>query len=300
MKIKGFAVGSFVDAILNSGIVASTPTEDTDVEIFSIGDSSMPAAKSRVTRRILICSPGQSTEQGFKTWIKNNRAAIITLPTCSWEEMVAIRNTKSKPDTSLPIRLLRERYDMWGGVPRTTIFDPQLLDETLTELRQLRIQDAQPYMGTYSLDHHRYSGKFFHLFPAFQTQDADFASMSLYKRYTAKPSYWWATARLERQAWQHFRLQQDADVIDFINAVSNDPICRGKSWEAEIHHLVSSCEITGELKDLETDEIFPDFTIQASSTAYFSRFGDINGDAEYWQPVVANHTPGDSYSQGKG
>jgi hypothetical protein len=56
----------------------------------------------------------------------------------------------------------------------------------------------------------------------------------------------------------------------------------------------------GELKDLETGKIFPDFTLQTSSTAYFSRFGDINGDAEYWQPVVANHTPGDSYIPGKG
>jgi hypothetical protein len=37
-----------------------------------------------------------------------------------------------------------------------------------------------------------------------------------------------AIDRLERQAGAHFRIQQETDVIDFINAVSSDPICRGK------------------------------------------------------------------------
>jgi hypothetical protein len=94
-------------------------TEDTDVEIYSIRDSCIPTAKSAVTRRILICSPGQSANDGaFKRWIKDNRAATITLPTCSWEDMVATRNTKSKHDISLPIRRLRGRLCMTGSLAR--------------------------------------------------------------------------------------------------------------------------------------------------------------------------------------
>jgi hypothetical protein len=111
--------------------------------------------------------------------------------------------------------------------------------------------------------------------------------MSLYDRYTAKPSYWWATACLEREAWAHFRLQQEEEVINFINTLSNDPICGGKAWEAEMNHLISSCGVSVDLKDLEMGEVISDFRIQASSTAYFTRFADIDDEAEYWQPVVA-------------
>jgi hypothetical protein len=67
-----------------------------------------------------------------------------------------------------------------------------------------------------------------------------------------------------------------------------------------MHHLISSCGITGELKDLETGDVFPEFKIQASSTAYFNNFTEIDGMAEYWQPSVVNHTPGDSYVPAKG
>ena len=54
------------------------------------------------------------------------------------------------------------------------------------------------------------------------------------------------------------------------------------------------------MKDLETGEVFHNFKIQASTTAYFNGFGEIDGKAEYWQPVVANHAPRDSYIPSQG
>ena len=63
---------------------------------------------------------------------------------------------------------------------------------------------------------------------------------------------------------------------------------------------ISSRGVNGGMKDLETGEVFHNFKIQASTTAYFNGFGEIDGKAEYWQPVVANHTPGDSYIPSKG
>ena len=62
---------------------------------------------------------------------------------------------------------------MWGGVPRTTIFDSHLLDAAARGLQKLKIKDALPYMGAYSLDHEQHSGKYFHLFPSYQIQDED-------------------------------------------------------------------------------------------------------------------------------
>jgi len=299
MEITESAVGCILGAIQRSGIVVNGSAGDSDVEIFSIGDSCIPPARSRMSKRILISSPGRCAKtDNFKEWIKNNSAATITLPPCSWDEMVSIKNLAT--DIPLPIDLLRKRFDMWGGVPRTTIFDSHLLDDAVRGLKTLRIRDALPYIGTYSLDHERHPGRYFHLFPAFQIGDEDFESMSLCQRYTARPSYWWATARMEKEAWANFRKQQEEDVIDFINTLSNDPICRGKAWEAEMHYLISSCGVTGELKDLETGDIVHDFKIQASSTAYFNHFSDIDGAADYWLPVVPNHTPGDSYVPGNG
>lgn len=299
MQITDSAVGLILGAIEGNGIVVDSSAGDTDVEIFAIGDSCIPPARSTVTRRILISSPGRCAKNdNFKEWIKNNSAATITVPPCSWDEMVSIKNLASH--ISLPIDLLRKRFDMWGGVPRTTIFDSHLLDAAARGLEKLRVKDALLYMGTYSLNHEQHSGKYFHLFPAFQIRDEDFGFMSLCKRYTTEPSYWWATARMEKEAWAHFRKQQEEDVINFINTLSNDPICRGKAWEAEMHHLISSCGVTGELTDLETGDTFPDFEIQASSAAYFSEFADIDGTAEYWQPAVVNHSPGDSYVPAKG
>jgi hypothetical protein len=102
--------------------------------------------------------------------------------------MVAIRNTKSKTDISLPIHLLRNPFDMWDGLLKATI-SPQLLDGNLKDTTTQNTGCLAIY-GYVFLGSSPVLWEIFHLFPAFQTQDDDFASMSLYKRYTAKPSYW--------------------------------------------------------------------------------------------------------------
>lgn len=68
-----------------------------------------------------------------------------------------------------------------------------------------------------------------------------------------------------------------------------------------MHHQISSCGVEGELKDLETGEVFDNFAIKAIlNSLLLSPLREIDGESEYWQPVVANHTPSDSYVLGKG
>lgn len=80
---------------------------------------------------------------------------------------------------------------------------------------------------------------------------------SLNDQYSS-PSYWWAAETLQRQAWLRFPREREANAIDFIDTLSNNPIVRGKDWENLIHHYLG---IRGTLRNLEMGQIRKDFVI---------------------------------------
>ena len=92
-----------------------------------------------------------------------------------------------------------------------------------------------------------------------------------------------------RGIWMQFRESQEADVLDFIQSLSNESTSRGKAWEAEIHHLIQCIGIQGTLRNLETGEVIKDFAISRSSGALFHNFENINITADYWRPVSPIH-----------
>ena len=73
--------------------------------------------------------------------------------------------------------------------------------------------------------------------------------MTLKNRYNAKKAkYYWASEILERKAWRHFRRQQEAEVIEYISTLNNDPAARGKPWEEHIHQLIETSGLEGILR----------------------------------------------------
>jgi hypothetical protein len=156
------------------------------------------------------------------------------------------------------------------------------------------------FLGTSTIDHDKHSGTIFHLLPSFNMIDKEDENTTLLDKYQRNSVFWWATPILEQRAWMQFRESQEADVLDFIQTLSNDPASRGKAWEAEIHHLIQCVGIQGTLRNLETGEVIKDYAISRSSGALFQNFEDINRTADYWRPVSPIHKTCDSYKPSDG
>jgi hypothetical protein len=159
----------------------------------------------------------------------------------------------------------------------------------------LKMADAMSRLATFDLDHERHSARLFHLYPSFGHME-DRENMSLTDRYHTKHAkFYWASQELEMKAWGQFRHQQEADVIDFISTLSNDPGSRGKAWEAHIHHLIQTCGVRGTLKNLGTGSTTKHFTLHCPKASFFQTFEQIDGSAQYWQPVSKRHATCDEY-----
>ena len=68
---------------------------------------------------------------------------------------------------------------------------------------------------------------------------------------------------LERKAWKHFRRQQEAEVIEYISTLNNDPFARGRPWEEHIHQLIETSGLEGTLRNINS---FCGLDLRASST----------------------------------
>ena len=104
---------------------------------------------------------------------------------------------------------------------------------------------------------------------------------------------------LERKAWRHFRRQQEAEVIEYISTLNNDPVARGKPWEEHIHQLIETTGLEGTLRNLETDEE-DEYILRPRLTSFFDEFDDIDESAQYWRPTSRKHPSCDGYIPGQG
>jgi hypothetical protein len=182
------------------------------LEIWSIGDSRLPIAVDGIIQ-VCIASPGTQTADEIKRWAKAQYAMQLTFPPCEWDEICHIRTALYRENASVncPLDELQKRFDVWGGVPRTILLQPEVLDQNHSKFLGLRIRDAIPYLGTFSLDHDRHPSSIFHLFPAFRlSTDDEGKETSKSDRYDAAfAAYWWATTTLERKAWSQFHTERD-------------------------------------------------------------------------------------------
>jgi hypothetical protein len=122
------------------------------------------------------------------------------------------------------------------------------------------------------------------------------ANMILRDQYHTKHAkLYWASQELEKKAWSQFRVQQEADVLDFILTLSNDPRSRGSAWEAHIHQLIQTCGVRGTLKTLDTDSTTHNFTLRYPKACFFQTFEQIDESAQYWQPVSRRHATCEAY-----
>jgi hypothetical protein len=159
-----------INTLLEDGLVSELAHEDDVIEIWSIGDTTLPVHDPRINR-IVITSPGQARVGGFaaklKEWAKGNSPLKLVVPPCTWEEMLNMRLAWGKA-AECSIETLQERFDLWGGVPRN-ILGSQYLSSSIAdqEFQHLTIADAVRYIATYELDHRSQSGKLFRLLPAF-------------------------------------------------------------------------------------------------------------------------------------
>jgi hypothetical protein len=287
--------------------LTSVKSHDLDaVEIWSIGDSRTPLRTPSINQ-VCISSPGHAAKDAttMKGWIKETRALILTIPPCDWDELIHIRDTmvrsSSGPDKSVPsLEVLKERYDMWGGVPRTLLGEPEAIAECEDIFHRLKVADAIQYLCTRRLDHPRHSGRIFHLLPGFKLKQNQEHQRTLYEMYGTGRSYWWATETMERRAWAQFRNQEESKVINFIETLSNDSASRGRAWEAQIQHLIQTSGIRGTLRNLETGELTEEYGINSQTTAFFENFDEIDSSAEYWRPVSPTHKTCDGYIPGAG
>ena len=287
--------------LLEAGI-CSTSHDDDDVEIWSIGDTTLPPEDWHI-KRICITSPGQTRTGNFsaelKQWVKNNHSLTLTIPPCTWDEILHIRFAcfGGLAEKKCPVKTLRERFDLWGGVPRTLMYK-QCLDASHVdaEFNKWKVADAIRYLGNYDLDHNHHSGKIFHLYPCFKTlTKAETDELNLRDRYDGETAkYYWASEMLERKAWRHLRRQQEAEVIEYISTLNNDPVARGKPWEEHIHQLIETSGLEGTLRNLETDEEHQ-FILRPRFTSFFDKFEDVDDSAQYWRPTSRKHPTCDGY-----
>jgi hypothetical protein len=291
-----------ISAMFAQRLVSTISHDKDDVEIWSIADTCLPL-KHQFINRVCITSPGHAANDAthMKTWIKDNKALVLTLPPCEWYEILQIRdaNFGDIADNECPLGALRERYDMWGGVPRTIMDEAAKVREYEIAFRELKIADALEYLGTSKLNHPRHSGRVFHLLPSFMPQN-DPSEDTLREKYANGRGYWWASETMERKAWAQFRHQEELKVIDFIQALDNHSVSRGRAWETQIHHLISVSGIKGPLRNLQTGKVTEDFSICQSTSSYFSFLEDIDSSSQYWRPVSSTHKLSDGYIPGSG
>ena len=158
----------------------------------------------------------------------------LTMPPCKWDEILNIRLVSS-PDEHCPLGPLKDRFNVWGGVPRTILFEPTTLLENEATFRRLNIAAAMEYLGTSRVDRDKHSGTIFRLLPSFSMIDKEDENTTLLDKYRRNSVFWWATPVLEQR---NFRESQEADVLNFIQTLSNKSTSRGEAWEAEIHHII--------------------------------------------------------------
>ena len=282
--------------------VCSTSHDDDQIEIWSIGDTSLPFEDWHINR-ICITSPGHARIGNFsmklKQWVKNNHALTLAIPPCTWDEILHIRLScfGDLAEKECPIDTLQQAFDLWGGIPRTLMYDQSLdASHADSEFNKWKVADAIRYLGNYDLDHDQHSGKIFHLYPYFQTLTKEEThQLTLKNRYNAKKAkYYWASEILERKAWRHFRRQQEAEVIEYISTLNNDPAARGKPWEEHIHQLIETSGLEGILRNLETDEQ-RQFILRPRFTSFFDEFDDIDDSAQYWRPTSRKYPTCDGY-----
>ena len=294
-----------VKKLHSAGIFSANSHDEDLIEIWSIGDTSIPVLHRHVNR-ICITSPGEARIGDFssklKFWVKKNKAITLVVPPCNWEETCFIRLAHDFKHVC-SLETLRERFELWGGVPRSIVLcrglTPEIAD---SEFHNLKITEAMRYLGSYDLDHYHQSGKLFHLLPCFKSLTAEeVGKMTLLDRYDrSNARYYWASEALERKAWTTYRNEKEADVVDYVLTLNNDPSARGKAWEEKIHKLIQSSGLRGPLRNLDSDEITDDLFLHSSNTRFFQDLDEIDDSAHYWRPTSKRHPTCDGYLPEKG
>jgi hypothetical protein len=226
-KVDADQAVEVVKKLISAGIFSVNSHDEDLIEIWSIGDTSIPVLHRHINR-ICITSPGQARIGDFssklKFWVKKNKAITLVVPPCNWEEICFIRLAHDFKEVC-SLETLRERFELWGGVPRSIVIRRGLTPERAdSEFHNLKITDAIRYLGSYDLDRYHESGKLFHLFPCFKSLTAEEAGkMTLFDRYdSSNARYYWASEALERKAWATYRNEREADVIDYVLTLNND------------------------------------------------------------------------------
>jgi hypothetical protein len=148
------------------------------------------------------------------------------------------------------------------------------------------------------MNHTDISGAFFHLLLSFGVNKKEQKEVSLMDVYGAQPGYWWASEDLASQPWSNFVTQAEADVIDYIENLRNNPTNRGHdAWEEQIHHcVIASAGISGTMRRLgDPDRVETTFQIKRLSSKRFLAFDDIDDSVTYWRPAHHNHKSSASY-----
>jgi hypothetical protein len=272
---------------------------DCTIEIWNITDTVVPEPSHLWVNTVLVCSPGLAdTQSQIKIWKKDHSAKRFVVPPCSWDEILQIRSAlyHETSDVVVPLDIVETRFRKWGGVPsRILSRDEDDIRACEDRFEELNISDAIRYLGKPNMNHTDISGAFFHLFPSFGVNEKE-QVVSLTDLYGAQPGYWWASEDLASQAWANFVTQAEANVIDYIENLRNNPINRGHAWEEQIHHLIATAGISGKIRKLgDPDCVETTFQIKRLSSKRFLALDDIDDSATYWRPAHHNHKSSDSY-----
>ena len=148
-KVDNDQAVEIVDKICDAGIFSTKSHDEDLIEIWSIGDTSIPVLH-RLINRICITSPGQARIGDFsseiKFWVKKHKAITLVVPPCNWEEICFIRLAHgSKKACSL--ETLRERFELWGGVPRSIILRRGLTPELADSVPQFENNGGSAILG---------------------------------------------------------------------------------------------------------------------------------------------------------
>ena len=118
--------------------------------------------------------------------------------------------------------------------------------------------------------------------------------LTLKNRYDAKTAnYYWASELLETEASKYFRRQQEAEVIEYLSTLNNDPAAKGMFWEEHITYSWSS-GFEGTLQSLETYEK-QEFILRPRLTSFFDEFDNIHYPAPHRRPTSRKHLTCDGY-----
>jgi len=138
-----------VKKISSVGIFSANSHDEDLIEIWSIGDSSIPVLYRHINR-ICITSPGQTRIGDFssklKFWVKKSKATTLVVPPCNWEETCFIRLAHDLKDVCW-LETLRERFELWGGVPRSIILRRGLTPELADSVPQFENNGGSAILG---------------------------------------------------------------------------------------------------------------------------------------------------------